>query len=183
MPMTREPATIDALRFQALRNALYHTARRRVLEGWGRWLNFLVIVGGAASVTQALQASAAGPWMVGIAITVVGALQLVFDFAGRARSHEILQRRYYDLLGRIEETGEAPDAARAAFASEVARIAGEEPPTYRALDAIAYNEALDALHGGGAGHQKCRMSRWQSLTRHWLHHNGADFTGAPAVAA
>jgi len=170
-----EPRTAHSLEFDALRNALYHTARRQVLEGLSRWMNFLVILGGAGTVTQIAGQNTTASVGLGIAITAIGALQLVFDFAGRARTHELLQRRYYDLLSEIQGGGEPTIEQRFHFTREMTKIAGEEPPTYRALDAIAYNEALDAMLGPDEAHQKCKLNWWQNATRHFFHHNGASF--------
>ena len=40
------------LRFEALRNAIYHTARRMFLDRCSRLLNLIVIVAGASAVGQ-----------------------------------------------------------------------------------------------------------------------------------
>jgi|HubBroStandDraft_6_1064221.scaffolds.fasta_scaffold470535_2 predicted 2-oxoglutarate/Fe(II)-dependent dioxygenase YbiX len=36
---------------------------------------------------------------------IIGALQLVFDFGGRARIHEVLQRRYFELGDEKDGSG------------------------------------------------------------------------------
>lgn len=173
--MSQEPLSAGELEHNALRNALYHTARRQRLEFWSRLLNFLVIVGGASTVAQMATEGGFGMW-IGFAITIVGALQLVFDFAGRAKNHEILQRRYYDLLGRIKEAGgDLPVKVRSQIMGEIARISGEEPPTLRALDAVAYNEATNTIHGDAGAIWRLPITPWQSFTKHFLHHNGVPF--------
>ena len=165
----------EGLEFNALRNALYHTARRNALETWSRWLNFFVILLGASAVADFAKDVPHGVVVLGLAITLIGALQLVFDFAGRARVHELLQRRYYEMLGRLKDTTTPTVEDCARFNGELARISGEEPPTYRALDAIAYNEANSTLYGDARAYHKLRIHWWQSLTRNFIHHNGADF--------
>ncbi|RUX21581.1 hypothetical protein EOA23_25785 [Mesorhizobium sp. M2A.F.Ca.ET.042.01.1.1] len=88
---------------------------------------------------------------VGAAVSFVAAAQLVFDFGRSARDHQALQRDYYNLLADIEESID-PDVAKcASWASRMTRIAGDEPPVLRAMDAKAYNDALDALDSYGAG--------------------------------
>ena len=183
--MSTKTPRIEDLRFRALQNALYHTARRRVLENRNRWMNFLIVAGGAATVIQAVERAVplegvfGIPWhaILGTIITLIGALQLVFDFSGRARTHEILQRRYYDLLGSIEECVDPDAEVRTKIMGQIARISGEEPPIYRALEALTYNEATDALYGKDAAHERCTVKWCQSITRNHLHWNGADFTG------
>jgi hypothetical protein len=136
----------DSVRFNALRNALYHTSRRMTFERWNRWFNFVTILLGAAGVSNFLDSwSLATPQAIGFAVATVGAAQLVFDFGGKARDHQALQRDYYHLLASVEETI-APDAAQIAqWNAQMTKIAGDEPPMLRALDAKAYNDALSAM--------------------------------------
>lgn len=94
------------LRFDALRNAHYHKARQRRLDTWSKCANFLVVVLGTAAaadlgrhfVLHQFPAREAGATAatIGFLVAVIGALQLVFDWPGRARTHEFLQRRFYE---------------------------------------------------------------------------------------
>jgi len=134
----------ENIRFNVLRNALYHSARRRALERWNRLFNFLVVILGAAAVGDVMDTYGLPPYLAGMAVAVIGALQLVFDFGRQARDHQVLQRDYYALLADIEATLD-PDAARCAdWYSRMIRITADEPPVLRAIDAKAYNDALDA---------------------------------------
>ncbi|WP_151343387.1 hypothetical protein [Rhizobium leguminosarum] len=136
----------ENIHFNVLRNALYHTARRMTLDRWNRWCSFLVIVLGAAAMADALKIYGVDiqrGW-VGAAVAVVGAAQLVFDFGGRARDHQTLQREYYHLLSNIEAEAQPSEERVAGWYSQMIRIAGDEPPMMRALDAKAYNDAIDA---------------------------------------
>jgi hypothetical protein len=135
----------ENIRFNVLRNALYHTARRRVLERWNRWLNFLVIILGAAAVGDILSDYGVQQSYVGMAVAIIGALQLVFDFGRQARDHQGLQRDYYALLADIEATVDDSDTKCAEWHSRLVRISSDEPPTLRAIDAKAYNDAADAM--------------------------------------
>jgi hypothetical protein len=136
----------DLIRFNVLRNALYHTSRRLTLDRWNRWFNFLVILLGAEAVTKFLTifdiyiASSA----IGALVATVGAAQLVFDFGGRARDHQNLQRDYYHLLAEIEADPVADEIKVANWVAQMTRISGDEPPVLRALDAKAYNDAIGA---------------------------------------
>lgn len=132
------------VRFNALRNALYHTARRRSLERWNRLFNFLVVVLGTAAVADALQVTGIPNYLIGMAVAVIGALQLVFDFGRQARDHQQLQREYYALLAEIETKPDATPEECAAWQGRMIRITADEPPMLRAVDARAYNDALDA---------------------------------------
>lgn len=136
----------DSVRFNALRNALYHTSRRMTFERWNRWFNFATIMLGAAGVSDFLTRwEIASPQAIGFAVAAVGATQLVFDFGGKARDHQALQRDYYHLLASVEETVDPDHTQIAQWHAQMTRIAGDEPPMLRALDAKAYNDAISAM--------------------------------------
>lgn len=92
-----------------------------------------------------------GQAITGIAVAVVGAAQLVFDFGGKARDHQTLQREYYHLLAEIEETLSPTEKQLGSWYGKMIMIAGDEPPVLRALDAKAYNDALGATEDFDAG--------------------------------
>lgn len=134
------------LQFNVLRNAIYHTGRRMALERWNRWGNFATILLGATAMADVLRTYGleAHQFIIGGAVAVVGAAQLVFDFGGKARDHQSLQKEYYGLLADIEETPDPSADQVAIWRARMLRIAGDEPPTLRALDAKAYNDAIGA---------------------------------------
>src|SRR6185312_7667825 len=132
-------------RFDALRNAIYHTARGRYLEGLNRFLNFIVIVFGAAVVGKIADVLHIHGHWIELTVVVAATVQLVFDFGGRSATHLFLQKRYYDLLSEMELARNTDSAeARKKWSAKLLTIAGEEPIPMRALDAIAYNAALDS---------------------------------------
>jgi hypothetical protein len=136
--------TLDQLRVNVLRNALYHTARRRSLERTNRVFNFVIILAGTAVVSQIATALPNGNVIAGVVVSTIGALQLVFDYGRQARDHQQLQRDYYHLLADIERE-ESPDSKMLAeWQARQMQITADEPPTLRAIDAKAYNDAIDA---------------------------------------
>jgi hypothetical protein len=134
--------TVFNVRFDALRNAVYHASRRRFFELLSRSLSFLVVVSGTAAV-----ASVAGwdPRWPAAGAAVIGALQLVFDFNGRARLHERLQQKYFELISAVDKKLSPSEADVAQWRSDLGIIYADEPPPMKALDAIAYNKACDSL--------------------------------------
>lgn len=164
---------VFASRHIALRNALYHTARRRWLDGWGRFLNLLIIVAGTSAATDMLGYIPGSTPFMALFVAFVGAAQLVYDFSGRGRTHELLQRRYYLIYAEISECTSPTMEDCAKWEAEFARAAADEPPTMRALDAIADNQATNTLLGG---EKRLDVTGWQSITRQILAHNSADFT-------
>jgi hypothetical protein len=134
------------VRFDALRNAIYHASRRRFFEILSRFLSFCVVVSGTAAVAKVAEWDPRWP---AAGAAVIGALQLVFDFNGRARIHENLQRRYFELIAQMDAVKSPTEDDIARWKSALSLIYADEPPPMRALDAIAYNKACDSLGHGG----------------------------------
>ena len=159
------------IRFNALRNALYHEARSCWLNFLDRLFNCLVILGGTATVSDIFGKSVPFTWFA-LGITVIGTLQLVFNYAIRAAEHNFLRSRYYDLLAAVEENTSPEDCDVAHWNGILAKICADEPPQLRALDAICYNRACDAL---GLGHHIGNLKPWHSLLRHILPFSATHF--------
>lgn len=168
---------LSGIHFDATRNAIYHTARRLFLDKWNRRLNLVVILAGAGVMSQIGKGFGVGDVAFGFIATLAGSLQLVFDLGVKARDHEFLQRRYYELLAEVTERIGPEPSDVAKWKAQLQRLAAEEPPPMRALDAIAYNAACDSL---GKDHGRVRVTFWQSLWRHLYPFNGTSF---PYVAA
>ncbi len=168
-------------RHQALRNALYHLARRGWLDGWNRLFNLLVIIGGTSAAADLTRGNSQAYLLLGGAIALIGALQLVFDFGGRARAHETLQRRYYSLVADIQSRIVPTVQDCADWEAEMSRVAADEPPTLRALDAVADNQATAALLG--SSRPRLQVTRFENLTRQILSHNASVFPVDPEWTA
>ena len=152
---------IKDIRFDALRNAIYHSSRRRFFELLTRSLSFLVVVSGTAAVANLKMIE---PRFMAALAAIIGAIQLVFDFGGRARLHEKLQAQYFQLISAIDGTVNPTDADRAKWEAQLSLIYADEPPPMRALDALAYNKACDSL--GYSGSVRIPVKWWQALFRH-----------------
>lgn len=168
---------VEGIRFSCLRNVIYHGARRRALTGYQRFSNFMLIMLGTASVASATELIAIPDYNVtalaGVAVAGLSSLQLVFDFASRAKEHDFLFRDYFRLLGEVDGTIDADKVLVAKWKGKLAEIASSEPPVLRALSAIAYNEAAQAIWGDRR--QILAITWAQSFFRHvWAFH-GAVF--------
>jgi len=132
------------VRFNVVRNALYHEARQLVLERINRVFSLIIILLGTGAVLSVLTS-----WLptelIGATVATIGALQLVFDFSRRACEHAHLKRAYYELLAEIDENPNATEEQCTSWHAKMVRLTAQEPPTLKALDAIAYNDAADAL--------------------------------------
>ena len=141
--LTRE---IENLKFDILRNAIYHTARGQFFDLISRLINFTIIVlgTGAASQLGAATGKIDDRWLAGAA-ALLAALQLVGDFGVAARNHAYLQRRCYELLSELELSTPLDEGRIATLRAKLIILYGEEPPPMRALDAVAYNAACDSV--------------------------------------
>lgn len=132
---------VAAPKFDALRNAIYHSARKSFFDFLNRSLNFLVIIFGAGVAGKVSEIFHVRELWLEFGVLVFATAQLTFDFGFRARTHEFLQRKYHEMLADIElET----DVDIQKWNSKLQTIAADEPMPMRALDALAYNAALDA---------------------------------------
>lgn len=163
-------SNVENIRFNVLRNALYHTARRRKFERRSRWLNFGVIVAGASAMSGVLDILGVSQLAAAAAATLFGTIQLVFDPAGGARDHQALQRGYYGLLADIEAVIDPSDEQCAGWYSKMVRISGDETPTMRAVDAKAYNDAVDAMEMDES--LRLHIPLWQRPFQHFIAFEG-----------
>ena len=161
-------------RFNALRNSIYHAARREYYDFLNRLLNFFVIILGAGVAGKASKLFHVEELWLEFGVLVFATAQLTFDFGSKARTHEFLQRKYTDMLAEIELDSTA-DAAK--WNSKLHTIAGEEPMPMRALDALAYNAALDATTSDRKEKEdnRLRVPFCHRLLRHILAREGYEY--------
>lgn len=129
---------------------------------------FIVVVIGTASIGASLAKE--NQWAtLGTALAVfAGLVDLLWDVDGMARRHSTLRRRCFDLLARLE-ANKSIDGIRA----EYIRIIADEPPAMHAVNALAFNAAVDAL--GRPPEQKYKLGFWAALLRHWLRFQPNEF--------
>jgi hypothetical protein len=100
--------------------------------------------------------------------------QLVFDFGSKARTHEFLQKRYYEIISEMETSDVDSDEAKKKWSAKLLPLAADEPIVMRALDALAYNKAVDALISDPQEATNCRLHVpwYQRRLRHvWAFQN------------
>jgi hypothetical protein len=170
----------DEVEFHALRNALYHTARRIWLERCDaamKLASILFATGAVATMTP--DWGAFTPAALALVAAAFSAGDLVLGFGRAAFEHAILQRRYYDVLADLEETDD-PAAVRRARAA-MTRLYGEERPVMRAVDAIAYNAAQTSRYGDRG--KRLKVAWHHGLLRHVWPYSGSSFDETGARAA
>jgi hypothetical protein len=164
-------------RFDALRNAIYHAERRSFLDLVNKGLSFLIIILGAGVAGKAARLFHLDDLVLEMGVLVFATIQLVFDLGSRARDHDFLQRRYYEMVAKMErEPKDTPERQRG-WSAELVTIAADEPMTMRALDALAYNKALSAIVSDPKTMEdyRQRVTWWQKRCRHLVAFQSAAF--------
>jgi hypothetical protein len=161
----------SALRFDVLRNAFYHSARLRHFEWQHRALMFLIVLFGTAGVADATTGFIGQKSLAAIT-ALLATVDLVLDLRGKAQRHDSLKQRYFMLLAKIDELPTADFGQIAKWRGKVNRITAEEPVTYRVVDALAHNEALETM--GLNEDEKIHVTRFQYARRHWTAAHGVS---------
>jgi hypothetical protein len=161
------------IRFDCLRNAIYHSSRRAFFDFLNRCLSFVVVASGAAAVADFSTGVGLAPKTFAFIAAMSGLAQLVFDFSGRARTHEFLQRRFYELAAEISDAKNPNEEKLASWRAVLNRLYAEEPPPMRAVDAMAYNAAVDALDRDKKG--RIKLEWYHTLFAQWWPFNKTAF--------
>ncbi|MGO4175729.1 hypothetical protein [Bosea sp. TAF32] len=164
-------AQYSALRFDVLRNAFYHSARLRHFEWQHRGLMFLIVLFGTAGVADATT-GVIGQKALAAITALLATVDLVLDLRGKAQRHDSLKQRYFMLLAKLDELPGAELRQIAKWRGKVNRITAEEPVTYRIVDALAHNEALETM--GLNEDEKIHVTRLQYVRRHWTAAHGVS---------
>jgi hypothetical protein len=157
------------IEFSCIRNAAYHEDMEAFYARWHRIFMFVVVALGTASIGASLRLDS--PYAnIGTAIAVLaGLIDLLWDVDGNARRHSNLRRRCFDLLARLE-ANENLDGIKAEFV----RIVADEPPAMHAVNALAFNAAVDAM--GRPPGQKYKLDWSQTFFRHWIRYQPNQFS-------
>jgi hypothetical protein len=159
---------VDDCCTDAERSAIYHKAREGFLDACHRATMFLVILSSSAAVATAAPEGGTAARALLLAPAILGALDMTLAFGVRAREHAILARRFLELAAECT----APDADGTALRAAFYRLCSEEPPTYRALDALAHNQVCDALRQPG---EKLRVGACARCLRHLVRFSSREF--------
>ena len=110
-----------------------------------------VLVSGSAAVATLVGMS--GEWRDLITIIImlipasVGAVSVVWRLPDRAREHEMLSRRFYEIAKKIDLESADPGKVQE-WRNEILGAYEDEPAVYHALNALCYNAATKALGYG-----------------------------------
>ncbi len=148
---TADPAqSLISLQHECLRNALYHSARSAYYDLVNRWFNFSIILLGLGAAVDFINIfnfnSVALIKFMALTAGILAALQLTFDLGSKSKDHDFLRRRCFQLYANLQSA----EATAEDVKKELFLLFADEPvPTYRGLDAVAYNQASERLDREG----------------------------------
>ncbi|MBX3543754.1 hypothetical protein [Chelatococcus sp.] len=158
------------LAMRATRNARYHEDREGHFDRLNRLSNFLVLALGSSSVVAGLSAM---PWlatMSGGLTATLGAAQLVFDFSGQASLHRDLRKGFLSVCTRSRDEAQPI----ASLNAEMEGLYCNEPPTFHAVNIMAWNTAQLAF--GRPRDTLAHVPWWRARLRHFCRFDPAAFT-------
>lgn len=144
----------------AERSFRYHAHRRGFFDTLHRLTMLGVLICGSAVVADGF----GDPKWFGAIAGILAALDMVYSYANKARNHEFLYRRLMALSSRLAIIAPGTDAELDEIDREYHQILADEPPPYRALNALCHNEVM-LRHGKGRD-WLVTLSRWQRLMMH-----------------
>lgn len=159
--MTQSEQAVDALLFQIEKSMRYHQRRRGFYDLGYRVLMLTIIVSGSLA--------AVNEWkQIGLG-AVIAAISLVWSPAYKARSHEMLFRRFADLSIEMQsKNGTASNYRK--WKNKRIEIEADELPIYYALEADCDNQVRRAL---GRDRTLLKIAWWRRLTMSiWRHRPG-----------
>jgi|HubBroStandDraft_6_1064221.scaffolds.fasta_scaffold1458774_1 hypothetical protein len=163
---------IADVEFDCVRSAIYHGARMHFLDRLNRWMLFIVVLSSTATMANFIVTLGISSEIFSIIAATFAAANIAFGFSNRARDHDFLRRKYYELLAKLVEQHDQKDIAERVHC-DMLRASAAEPPPLRALDAIAYNAALQGL--GRDESERIPIRWWESLFRQMYPFNGTNF--------
>jgi len=155
------------LLFGVRRSVRYHLRRRSFFETWNTLTNALAVVFGSAAIGGALKEGFASVAVVaGALVTFFSAVNLVVGTVRKARIHEDLGRRFFDLEREIVQAGDYDEEMLRRLTGKRLVIEADEPPILKVLDCVCHNELARAM--GYDQEQMMKIGSIQRLLRHFF---------------
>ena len=173
MPHDDAKDEIEALNFGVEKSMRYHQRRRGHYEWIHRSIMFLTVLSGSAAFAGVFE----WPQYFGAAAALLAAIDLVWSPSHRARDHEMLFRRFSDLVIEIRTNRSRNDEDLAKLTERRLLIEKDELPVYWALEADCDNEVRRAW---GKNDKLVFFDWWSRLTMYWHRHSQAVYEPKPA---
>ena len=152
------------------RSARYHTARRSFFDKWHRWMMVAVLISGSSAVWVLSSERHEATMFIMLVPALIGAISVVWNLTDKARDHELLARRFYELARSIN-VQQADEENIEKWRTEILSIYEDEPAVYHALNAECGNAVSQALGFG----TRQRVTKLQHMLRNWYRFSSKDF--------
>lgn len=131
------------LKFNIGRSIRYHKARQHFFDLLDKFTNVISIVFGSGSVFALSQQNTNLAMWLGLTLTVLSALALVFGFAAKARDHFDFSKQYAVQERRLIKEP-LTEYLLDSVADEIRAIESNEPNVLRALNDLCWNDEAEA---------------------------------------
>ena len=139
---------------------------------------FTIVACGTAGVSNSFE-TYVGQSTLSALTALLATADLVLDLRAKAELHGKLKFSYFELLAKVEESLTLTDENSAKLQAEKIRLTATEPSEFRAVDAIAHNEAVDAL--GRDEQFRVRLPIWRRMLAHFVPFRGYTFEYASST--
>mmetsp|Transcript_3345 Transcript_3345/g.5772 ORF Transcript_3345/g.5772 Transcript_3345/m.5772 type:complete len:173 (-) Transcript_3345:2335-2853(-) len=137
-----EKSDLDRARFAALSSAIYHDICMKQFLTWHRALQFATVLLGSGAVAGLATQEPLIAMVAGLAVTAIGAAQLVWDFGVSAQRHQASRKAYFGLMAELGSGLPAEEAM-----ARMATLYAEEPPVNDRVNGRAHDKAGQSLFG------------------------------------
>jgi hypothetical protein len=159
----------SALLFGVRRSIRYHTRRRKFFDGLSGWGDFLTIITGGTVVAFAAGEAkhTALTAILGAAIAIISALDLVIGFSTKARDYHDLVKEFSELEREMTASDDKRTKENlAAFTNKRLAIEEDEPPILCVLNNSCHNDLCRAL--GKDSKYYVDIKWYQSWFKQWF---------------
>lgn len=147
----------------------YHRRRQRFFDLLDKLTKALTVLAGAAVQSAIVKNSLP---LLGVAISALGLLSLVFGYGDRKQAHNELAETFMLLRAQVESVaqGAFTEVQLCGWESELQRLNAKEPPSLRALVTLCQNEQAVAY---GHPDEVRPLPLHQRLLASWFSFDGA----------
>jgi hypothetical protein len=179
--MAEPPNAYKALRFNLEVSARYHDYRRATLGTRVTFVRLISLVGSVASLlavsnwVESVEKMVLWVAWISVGVGVFNLIDLVFHFDADARLHTALFQRFKGLLEEMARHQADCERQIPEWEAEAQAIRGDEPPTYWALYALAWNQSVEKYE---VTSHKRPVRWWQKVAANWLQFRPDQFKPA-----
>jgi len=159
----------DKIRCECLRNVFYHEDRAGFLLGLDRWLRVLSVVGLVAwPISSANQAQMSAIVPISVGFILIGVYTAMTDLSKLGTHHDSMRGEFLRIYNELDpaDTSTAAHQLKRTYTSETG-------PTYRLVDAVAYNRAMASI--GRPRERYIELTNWKRLLRHFWTASSMEF--------